>query len=133
VNHFLGNHETHALHIDTTFRTFVQGDLSVNNYCRKIKDFVDSLANLSIDITDRVLVLNVMRRLNNNFEHLRGIFTHATPFPSFQKVLDDLCLEEIQQGIPAATSTPTALYAAQKAPSSSSSTGAQERPPGQQL
>jgi hypothetical protein len=27
------------------------------------------------------------------------IFTHAMHFPSFQKVLNDLCLEEIQQGI----------------------------------
>jgi hypothetical protein len=40
---------------------------------------------------------------------------HVTPFPSFQKVIDDLCLEEIQQGIQrlsASASTPTALYAA---------------------
>jgi hypothetical protein len=31
-NHFLGNHETRALHIDATFRSFVQGDLRVNYY-----------------------------------------------------------------------------------------------------
>jgi hypothetical protein len=52
--------------------------------------------------------------LNKNFEHLRAIFTHMMPFPSFQKVLDDLCLEEIQQGIqrlPTSASTTTALYA----------------------
>jgi hypothetical protein len=44
---------------------------------------------------------------------------HATPFPSFQKVLDDLYLEEIQhgtQGLQIATSAPTALYATQKPP-----------------
>jgi hypothetical protein len=82
-NHFLSNHETHALHIDATFRSFVQGDLSVNDYCRKMKGFTDSLADLSVDVTDRVLVLNVLRGLNKNFEHLRDIFTHATPFPSF--------------------------------------------------
>jgi hypothetical protein len=82
-NHFLGNHETCALHIDATFWCFVQGDLSVNNYCRKMKSFIDSLADLSIDVTDRVLVLNVLRGLNKNFEHLRAIFTHVTPFPSF--------------------------------------------------
>jgi hypothetical protein len=60
-----------------------------------MKGFTDSLADLSVDVTDRVLVLNVLRGLNKNFEHLRDIFTHATPFSSFQKVLDDLCLEEI--------------------------------------
>jgi hypothetical protein len=62
--------------------------------------------------------------LNKNFEHLHTIFTHMMPFPSFQKVLDDLCLEEIQQGIQGllvAASTPTVLYAMQKPPSLSSS------------
>jgi hypothetical protein len=161
-NHFLGNHETRTLHINATFRSFVQGDLSINYYCRKMKGFTDSLADLGVDVTNHVLVLNVLHGLNKNFEHLYVIFTgftdsladlgvdvtnhvlvlnvlhglnknfehlyviftHATPFPSFQKVLDDLCLEEIQQGIqglPAAASSPTALYATQKPPSSSSS------------
>jgi hypothetical protein len=39
----------------------------------------------------------------------------VTPFPLFQKVLDDLYLKEIQQGIqglPVIASTPTALYTA---------------------
>jgi hypothetical protein len=51
----------------------------------------------------------------------------------FQKVLDDLCLEEIQQGIqglPTAASTPTTFYATQKHPLSSS-VGGQECPTGQ--
>jgi hypothetical protein len=61
-----------------------------------MKGFADSLAKLGVDITDRVLVLNVLRGLNKNFEHLCAIFTHMTPFWLFQKVLDDLCLEEIQ-------------------------------------
>jgi hypothetical protein len=94
-NHFLSNHETRTLHIDATLWSFVQGDLSINNYCWKMKGFTDSLADLSVDITNRVLVLNILRRLNKNFKHLHAIFTHAKPFPSFQKVPDDLCLEEI--------------------------------------
>jgi hypothetical protein len=97
-NHFLSNCETRALHIDATFRSFVQGDLSVNDYRWKMNGFTDTLTDLDVDITDRVLVLNVLRGLNKNFEHLRAIFMNAAPFPSFQKVLKDLCLEEIQQG-----------------------------------
>jgi hypothetical protein len=95
-NHFLGNHETHALHIDATFLSFIQGDLSVNDYCQKMKGFTDSLADLGINVTNRALVLNVLRELNKNFEHLHAIFKHTTPFLSFQKVLDNLYLEEIQ-------------------------------------
>jgi hypothetical protein len=116
-NHFLGNREIRVLHIDATFWSFVQGDLSVNDYCQKMKGFTVSLSDLSINITDRFLILNVLRGRNKDFEHLHAIFTHATPFLSFQKVLDDLCLEEIQQGIqrlPALALTPTALYATQK-------------------
>jgi hypothetical protein len=61
-----------------------------------MNDFANSLVDLVVNITDRVLMLSILRRLNKNFEHLRTIFTHATPFSSFQKVLDDLYLEEIQ-------------------------------------
>jgi hypothetical protein len=61
-----------------------------------MKGFIDSLADLVVDVTDPVLVLNVLRGLNKNIEHLHSIFMHMMPFPSFQKVLDDLCLEEIQ-------------------------------------
>jgi hypothetical protein len=31
-NQFLGNREQRTLHLDATFRTFVQGDLSVKEY-----------------------------------------------------------------------------------------------------
>jgi hypothetical protein len=58
--------------------------------------FTDSLIDLGIDVPERVLVLNILRELNKNFDHLRAILTHMTPFPSFHKVHDDLCLEEIQ-------------------------------------
>jgi hypothetical protein len=98
-NHFLSNRKTRTLHIDVTFQSFIQGNLSVNDYCQKMKGFIDYLTDLGVNVTDHVLVLNVMRELNKNFEHLRTIFMHVMPFPSFQKVLDDICLEEIQQGI----------------------------------
>jgi hypothetical protein len=94
-NHFLRNRKTYTLHIDSTFSSFIQGDLSVNDYCQKMKGFTDSLTDLGVDFTDHILVLNILRRLNKNFEYLRAIFTHVTPFPSFQKVLNNLCLEEI--------------------------------------
>jgi hypothetical protein len=132
-NHFLSNHETRALHIDATFRSFPQGNLSANDYCRKMKGFNNYLADLGVDVTDRVLMLNILCGLNKNFKHLRTIFTHMIPFPLFQKVLNDLCLEEIQQGtqgLQTATSAPIALYATQKPSLSSSSSGGQERPPG---
>jgi hypothetical protein len=34
-NHFFSSHKTHALHFDTTFWSFDQGNLSVNDYYQK--------------------------------------------------------------------------------------------------
>jgi hypothetical protein len=116
-NQFIGNRETRVLHIDAVFRNFVQGDLNMNDYSQKIKGFADSLNDLGSHVSDRVLVLNVLHGLNKQYEHLRAIFTHTTPFPSFQKVRDDLCLKEIQQGIQgtqSAAAVPTAFYAVSK-------------------
>jgi hypothetical protein len=43
---FLGNTEARALRLDAAFRTFVQGDLSVSEYCCKMKTMEDSLGDL---------------------------------------------------------------------------------------
>jgi hypothetical protein len=43
---FLGNAETRALQLDTELRTLEQGDLSVGDYCRKMKSTTDALHEL---------------------------------------------------------------------------------------
>jgi hypothetical protein len=48
-----------------------------------MKGFTDCLTDLDIDVTDRVLLLNVLRGINKNFEHLHAIFTHVIPFMPF--------------------------------------------------
>jgi hypothetical protein len=72
-NQFLGNREQRTLHLDAAFRTFVQGDLSINGYCRKFKAMADGLANLGAPVEDRILVLNILRGLNQRFEHVGSI------------------------------------------------------------
>jgi hypothetical protein len=60
-NQFLGNREQRILHLDVAFHTFVQGDLSVNEYCRKFKAMADGLADLGAPVEDQILVLNILR------------------------------------------------------------------------
>jgi hypothetical protein len=72
-NQFLSNHEHHTLHLDAAFRTFVQGDHSVNEYSRKFKAMVDGLADLGAPIDDRILILNILWGLNQRFEHVGSI------------------------------------------------------------
>jgi hypothetical protein len=45
-NQFLSNREQRTLHLDAAFRNFVQGDLTVSEYCRKFKNMADALADL---------------------------------------------------------------------------------------
>ena len=51
---FLGNAEFRALQRDATFRTFEQGDLSVGEFCRRMKGMADALHDLGDPVSDRV-------------------------------------------------------------------------------
>jgi uncharacterized membrane protein YgcG len=135
---FLGNAEARALRLDAAFRTFVQGDLSVNEYCRKMKTMVDSLGDLGCPVEDRMLVLNVLRGLSDRYTHLRSLIMRQRPFPTFLQVRNDLALEEITLGAQAASisgpgslSSSTALAATTPTrPPTPSQSALGPRPPG---
>jgi hypothetical protein len=109
-NQFLENREQRTLHLDAAFRNFVQGDLTVSEYCRKFKNMADALADLGSPVDDRILVLNILRGLNPRFEHLGAIIWCYTTFPSFLKVRDDLILEELHLDSSGPPADATALY-----------------------
>jgi hypothetical protein len=109
-NQFLGNREQRTLHLDASFCTFVQGDLSVNEYCRKFKAMADGLADLGAPVEDWILVLNIVQELNQRFEHVCSIIRCYSPFSNFLKVWNDLLLEEIHMDSTGPLTTPTALY-----------------------
>jgi hypothetical protein len=119
---FISNNETCTLHLDVMFHNFIQGDLSVSDYCRKIKSMADSLVDLGCAIFDRNLVLNVLRGLNKQYDHICAIITRSTPFPSFHKVQDDLVTEELTLGSDTPAYPLQVLY--------SNTTPAPSRPPG---
>jgi hypothetical protein len=109
-NQFLGNCEQRTLHLDAAFRTFVQGDLSINEYCRKFKVMADGLADLGAPIEDRILIINILSGLNQRFEHVGSIIRRYSPFLNFLKVRDDLLLEEIHMDSTGPPAVPTMLY-----------------------
>ena len=96
---FLGNAEARALRLNASFRTFVQGDLSVSKFCRQMKGMADSLGDLSWPLEDCILVLNVLRGLSDCYSYLRMWITRQRPFPTFLQVRDDLVMEELTQGL----------------------------------
>ena len=98
----------------------MQGDLNVNDYCRKMKSMADDLRDLGEPVADRTLVLNILRGLNKRYDHLKTFLKRAKPFPSFHDVRNDLLLEELTLDSEAASGPATALAA---------SGGQQQRPP----
>jgi hypothetical protein len=70
----------------------------------------DGLADLGSPIEDRILILNILWRLNQHFEHMNSIIRSYSLFPNFLKVQDDLLLEEIHMDSTGPPAAPTALY-----------------------
>jgi hypothetical protein len=57
----LDNHEAHTLHLNAMFWVFIQGNLNVNDYYRKVKSMADALHELSELVAECTLVLNIYR------------------------------------------------------------------------
>jgi hypothetical protein len=83
---FLGNNESCVLQLDARFRTFKQGDLSVRDYCHRMKGMADDLRALVETVTDRHLVLNLLQGLNKKFDHMKIFIKRSQSFPSFHTV-----------------------------------------------
>jgi hypothetical protein len=109
-NQFLGNREQRTLHFDVVFHIFVQGDLSMSEYCRKFKTMADGLADLGSLVEDRILILNILWGLNQRLDHVGFIIRCYSPFPNFLKVRDDLLQEEIHMDSTDHSTAPTVLY-----------------------
>jgi hypothetical protein len=58
----------------------------------------DDLTALGEAVTERTLVLNVLRGLNERFTHVGALLRRVRPFPTFLQVKDDLSLEELTFG-----------------------------------
>jgi hypothetical protein len=71
---------------------------------------VDGLVNLGSPVEDRIIILNILRGLNQRFEHVAFIIRCYSPFPNFLKVRDDLLLEEIHMDSTDPSVAPMALY-----------------------
>jgi hypothetical protein len=77
---FLGNREARTLHLDASFR-LGEGNLSVSEYWRRMKDMADSLRDLGEPIADRTLVLNLLRGLSPCYDDLKALIKQIVPFP----------------------------------------------------
>jgi hypothetical protein len=108
---FHDNKKSRALAIDAEFRNTPQGDMSVHDYCSKLKSFADALADVGQPVSDETLVLTVLRGLNEQFSHLRSFLPYQVPFPTFLQTRSALVLEEAQKKTDAKNAAASALWA----------------------
>ncbi|KAM3223842.1 hypothetical protein ACQJBY_057304 [Aegilops geniculata] len=111
ANLFHDNKKSRALALDAEFRNTPQGDMSIHDYCAKLKSLSDALGDVGITISDETLVLTVLRGLNEQFSHLRSFLPFQVPFPSFLQTRSALVLEEAQKKTDAKNAAATALWA----------------------
>ena len=69
---FLGHRESHAIYCNTKFRHFCLGHLSVADYFHQYKKLAKQLGDLGEVITDRTLVMNLLRGLNEKYSVIRS-------------------------------------------------------------
>ncbi|WVZ97941.1 hypothetical protein U9M48_043439, partial [Paspalum notatum var. saurae] len=77
------------------FRTIVQGDLSITDYCRRLKGMADSLGDLGEKVEDCTLVLNLIRSLNERFADIGRHLRRGRPFPTFLEARFELLVAEL--------------------------------------
>jgi hypothetical protein len=60
-----------------------------------MKGLADSLRDLGEPVTDRTLVLNLLRGLSPRYGHMKALIKRSMPFPTFHVVWNELLLEEL--------------------------------------
>jgi hypothetical protein len=70
----------------------------------------NGLADLGAPVEDWIVVLNILRGLNQRFEYVGSIIRCYSPFSNFLKVRDDLLLEEIHIDNIETPAAPMMLY-----------------------
>ena len=106
---FLGNREMRTLYLDAEIHGFSQSDLSITDNCRRLQRMATDLGTLGEVVSDRTLILNLIRGLNERFANIGLHLRRNHPFPSFLEAKEALHLEELTFAHQAAT--PTSLVA----------------------
>ncbi|XP_010446127.1 PREDICTED: probable serine/threonine-protein kinase DDB_G0282963 [Camelina sativa] len=93
-NFFHDNKEARAIQLDTELCSLTIGDLSVHDYCQKLKTLSDLLANVDSPVTERVVVMHMLNGLTEKYDNINNIIRHRQPFPSFATAPSMLVEEE---------------------------------------
>jgi hypothetical protein len=80
---FLDNSLQRAVYVQQEFHSLFQDDMSVGEYCGRLKSLADSLYDCGVAVSDQALVINTLRGLNNKFSQAIAVLTTMTLAPTF--------------------------------------------------
>lgn len=118
-NLFQDNQPSRIIHLEAELHRAVQGDMTVSAFYQRLKTLADALGDLDNPISDRTLVLTLLRGLSDKFSVQVSMILLLRPFPTFPEARSILLLEELNQVTK--SSNPTALISTSKPPVISSS------------
>ncbi|VFQ98404.1 unnamed protein product [Cuscuta campestris] len=110
-NLFHDNKHARAMQLEHRFRTTEKGQLSINEYCRLLKNLSEYLDDVDAPVTEHALVLQVLQGLPHDIRGQVQFLQYQNPLPTFLEVRSALLLVEQQQNdaIYAAGAPSTAL------------------------
>ncbi|XP_071700063.1 uncharacterized protein [Rutidosis leptorrhynchoides] len=92
---FLDNKQSKTMELNAQLRSLNMGDLSVEEYFRKIDHMATQIRNLGGKVEDSDLVMFAINGLPDKYAHASHIIIHSDPFPTLDKVRSMLTMEEI--------------------------------------
>lgn len=93
-NLFRDNKEARAIQLENELRSLTIGNMSVHEYCQKLKTATDLLANIDSTVTYRAVVMHMLNGLSEKFDNIHNVIKHRSPFPSFSVARSMLIMEE---------------------------------------
>jgi hypothetical protein len=81
--------------LEAELRSLQQGDMSMNDYCTKLKRIADQLRDISHPVSEPSQVLNLLRGVNPRYRYVKPVITSKFPPHTFQSVRSFLILEEL--------------------------------------
>ncbi|XP_066167805.1 uncharacterized protein [Oryza sativa Japonica Group] len=114
-NLFQANKEPRTIYLHHEFHSMTQGDLSVADYCQRMKTAADALRDVSHPVTESQLVLNLLRGVNSRFTSTADNIASAPVLSSFASARNTLVLKELRNANSVQVQSETALVAANSA------------------
>lgn len=88
--------EPRVIYLSHEFHSMTQGDLSIANYCHKVKTAVGALLDFGHPVHESQLILNLQSGLNPRFSSTADHFAGAPILSSFTSACNTLLLKELR-------------------------------------